>query len=67
MVRKAVEVWFTFRLMLCSLLINFSSLTYLFFFKDPSTEHASEAALFMVVTLGFDEIMYLLFSNLGTF
>jgi hypothetical protein len=54
MARKAVEVWFTFRLMLCSLLINFTSLIYLFFFRDPSPEHASEAALFMVVTLGFD-------------
>lgn len=67
MARKAVEVWFTFRLMLCSLLINFSALVYVLFFLTASFENASLGALLLVVTLGFDEIMYFLFSNMGSF
>lgn len=65
MVRKAVEVWFTFRLMLCSFLINITSLVYVLFFLDPSFKNASNGALLLVCSLGFDEIMYFLFSNLG--
>ena len=54
MVRKAVEVWFTFRLMLCSFIINLTSLVYVLFFLSASFQHASIGALLLVVTLGFD-------------
>lgn len=67
MVRKAVEVWFTFRLMLCSFLINIVTLVYVLFFLEPSFENASRGALLLVCSLGYDEIMYFLFSNLGAF
>ena len=67
MVRKAVEVWFTFRLMLCSFLINITTLVYVLFFLGSTFEDASRGALLLVCSLGFDEIMYFLFSNLGAF
>jgi ATP-binding cassette, subfamily C (CFTR/MRP), member 1 len=67
MVRKAVEVWFTFRLMLCSFIINLTTLVYVLFFLTPSFDNASKGALLLVCSLGFDEIMYFLFSNLGAF
>lgn len=67
MARKAVEVWFTFRLMACSMLINLATLIYILFFQTPTPEHASNGALLLVVSLGFDEVMYFLFNNLGAF
>lgn len=54
MVRKAVEVWFTFRLMLCSFMINIASLVYAIFFLTPSFKDASIGALLLVCSLGFD-------------
>lgn len=66
--RKAVEVWFTLRLMVCSFLINFGALIYvLFFIGDLYTpyETASRGSLLLISALGYDEVVYFLFNNLG--
>jgi ATP-binding cassette subfamily C (CFTR/MRP) protein 2 len=68
--RKAAEVWFTFRLTLLSFLINVTSLVYVLFFAvkaENTVDFAAKGSLLLVSTLGFDEIMYFLFINLGTF
>jgi hypothetical protein len=68
--KKAAEVWFTLRLTVLSFLINFTSLTYILFFSQDGSntaDFAAKGSLLLVVTLGFDEIMYFLFTNLGTF
>ena len=55
--RKAIEVWFTFRLTLLAFIINFTSLTYILFFatkKEDATEQAAKAGLLLLCSLGFD-------------
>jgi ATP-binding cassette, subfamily C (CFTR/MRP), member 2 len=52
--RKAIEVWFTFRLMLCSFLIYVVTLTYILFYLEPSFDNASIGALLLVSTFGYD-------------
>lgn len=47
-----------------------TSLAYVLFFADKgsnSADIAAKGSLLLVSTLGFDEIMYFLFINLGTF
>ncbi len=56
--RKAVEVWFTFRLTLVSMIINLSSLGYIFFFSlsksDNDVMAAANAGLLLICSLGMD-------------
>lgn len=65
--RKGVEVWFTFRLMLCSFIVNVASLVYALFFLGDSQKDASKGALLLVCSLGFDELMYFLLNNIGAY
>jgi ABC-type multidrug transport system fused ATPase/permease subunit len=68
--RKAVEVWFTFRLTIVSFLINITSLTYILFFSvknDNEVEAAANAGLLLMMSLAMDEIMYFLYVNMNTF
>jgi hypothetical protein len=47
-----------------------TSLAYVLFFADTGSnapDVAAKGSLLLVSTLGFDEIMYFLFINLGTF
>ena len=54
MVRKATEVWFTFRLMLLSYLVTVTALVYVLFFLSDSAADASKGGLLLMVTLGYD-------------
>lgn len=64
MCRKAAEVWFTMRLTILSFIINVSALVIVLFtdVADPS-----KASLLLVVSLGFDELTYFLFTNQSNF
>ena len=64
MAKKAAEVWFTMRLTMLSFIINVSALTIVLFtnLADPS-----KASLLLVVSLGFDELTYFLYTNQCTF
>lgn len=64
MCRKAAEVWFTMRLTILSFIINVSALVIVLFtdIADPS-----KASLLLVVSLGFDELTYFLFTNQSNF
>ena len=69
--RKAVEVWFTLRLMLLSYMITYAVLAYSLFWPPDVTDSynfyqkASKGALLTCNGIAFDEIMYFLFTNLG--
>ena len=69
--RKAVEVWFTLRLMLLSYMITFAVLAYSLFWPAEGDatyqlyQKASKASLLTCNGIAFDEIMYFLFTNLG--
>ena len=64
MAKKAAEVWFTMRLTFLSFIINISALVLVLFtnMADPS-----KASLLLVVSLGFDEITYFLYTNQSAF
>ena len=64
MAKKAAEVWFTMRLTMLSFIINVSALIIVLFtnLADPS-----KASLLLVVSLGFDEVTYFLYTNQCTF
>lgn len=67
--RKAAEVWFTIRLTLLSFIVNMTALAFVLFFAkdDHKGDFAARGTLLLVVTLGFDEIMYFLLINVGNF
>ena len=64
MAKKAAEIWFTMRLTMLSFIINLCALSLVLFtnIADPA-----KASLLMVVTLGFDEICYFLYTNQSAF
>lgn len=63
MAQKAAEIWFTMRLTFLSFIINVSALSIVLF----TNLDASQAALLLVCTLGFDEITYFLLTNQSNF
>lgn len=74
--RKAVEVWFIFRLTIVSFLVNLTSLTYILFYSTNGSSSdgsaaavtaAANAGLLLTCSLGMDEIMYFLYVNLNSF
>jgi ATP-binding cassette, subfamily C (CFTR/MRP), member 1 len=70
MVKKATEVWFTFRLTIVAFIINLISLGYILFFaskKANATVASAQAGLLLLCTLALDEVMYFLYVNLNAF
>lgn len=54
LVKKAIEVWFTFRLMLCSFLVYFTALVYVLYYLEPTFENAAKGSLLIVSIYGYD-------------